>query len=117
MNIQILDYDQLVLGYEAYNLASDKHSKGHRLSLIIIIIIVIIIVIIVMQILQDSDIDEMFAFADANSDGRLSFQEFEVTILMSVYLYPWSVCLSVTKKLPCHIQAIFVLFLDTFCIP
>ena len=35
----------------------------------------------IIKIVQDSDIDEMFAFADANSDGRLSFQEFEVMIL------------------------------------
>ena len=35
----------------------------------------------IINIAQDSDIDEMFAFADANSDGRLSFQGFEVMIL------------------------------------
>ena len=29
---------------------------------------------------QEADIDEMFDFADADSDGRLSFQEFEVVV-------------------------------------
>ena len=27
---------------------------------------------------QDADIEEMFAFADTDGDGSLSFQEFEV---------------------------------------
>ena len=29
---------------------------------------------------QDADIEEMFAFADTDGDGSLSFQEFEVTV-------------------------------------
>ena len=34
---------------------------------------------------KDTDIDEMFAFADQNSDGRLSFQEFEVFPFLKIY--------------------------------
>ena len=74
------------------------------------------IIIIIVKIVQDSDIDEMFAFADANSDGRLSFQEFEVIILIhsfndnlddddiSILMECLSVSVSITKKWPCHIQ-------------
>ena len=29
---------------------------------------------------EDADIDEMFAYADKNCDGKLSYSEFEVTI-------------------------------------
>ena len=29
---------------------------------------------------EDSDIDEMFAYADKNCDGKLSYSEFEVTL-------------------------------------
>ena len=28
---------------------------------------------------EDADIDEMFAYADKNCDGKLSYSEFEVT--------------------------------------
>ena len=33
---------------------------------------------------QEADIDEMFDFADADSDGRLSFREFEVVVDVNV---------------------------------
>ena len=29
---------------------------------------------------EDADIDEMFAYADKNCDGKLSYSEFEVTL-------------------------------------
>ena len=29
---------------------------------------------------EDADIDEMFAYADKNCDGKLSYSEFEVTM-------------------------------------
>ena len=30
---------------------------------------------------EDADIEEMFAFADRDGDGRLSYQEFQVMVL------------------------------------
>ena len=33
---------------------------------------------------EDEDIEEMFAFADKNCDGKLSYSEFEVTMTMTM---------------------------------
>ena len=38
---------------------------------------------------EDADIDEMFAYADKNCDGKLSYSEFEVKIGM---LHIWKTC-------------------------
>ena len=38
----------------------------------------------VVYLVQEADIDEMFDFADADSDGRLSFREFEVVVDVNV---------------------------------
>ena len=34
---------------------------------------------------EDTDIDEMFAYADKNCDGKLSYSEFEVTLERTVW--------------------------------
>ena len=33
---------------------------------------------------EDEDIEEMFAFADKNCDGKLSYSEFEVTTTRTI---------------------------------
>ena len=38
----------------------------------------------------ESEIDEMFEFADKNQDGKLSFAEFELMVKIRIYTY-WEV--------------------------
>ena len=73
--------------FKAKKYKLDKHALSKEdfvhimKNLPVTFIVIIHLDDLVLQVpVEDEDIEEMFAFADKNCDGKLSYSEFEVTM-------------------------------------